>query len=194
MKDLEARKAAALFKINKWGYQDPEDNNHVKFHSCSWTDAGDWVEENYGLLRCLLSPAPTDAEVEEAVEAARTIFTQSWNVRNSSDRDARVFIEPAEDLPLNYGHIETLIRAAKQRHGVEVVTGWQPIETAPEDGVFMVYTKSKMWYVAVRTCKNYDLKHLYPFHTYTNCHPIGDATHWQPLPPPPSIVKIVRGE
>jgi len=63
--------------------------------------------------------------------------------------------------------------------------GWRDIGTAPRDGVFLIYTESKMWYVAVPTARDYDLKHIYPFHTYTNCHPIRDATHWMPLPQPP---------
>lgn len=65
-----------------------------------------------------LTPPPVESEVAGAIEAAKTVFTQSWNKRNTSDREALIYISPGEELPFNYGHLQTLITAAQSSAGV----------------------------------------------------------------------------
>lgn len=75
-----------------------------------------------------------------------------------------------------------------------VVSGWQPIETAPEDGTEFLayYPEGKIdddyenWIpvvAIVKTDERCDLDRL-EGNTYFMT-PYGNPTHWMPLPPPP---------
>lgn len=70
---------------------------------------------------------------------------------------------------------------------IEGSVGWRSMDSAPNKGVFLVISKYKTVYVAVRTANDYPAKDIYPFHTFSN--PAGlhkdDITHWMPLPEPP---------
>ena len=57
---------------------------------------------------------------------------------------------------------------------------WQPIETAPEEGEFLVYMpegepkiQTGVWHPNVKVIGNHFLFDMWP------------ATHWMPLPEPP---------
>lgn len=73
---------------------------------------------------------------------------------------------------------------------------WQPIETAPRDGTWILlfspaddYHPNRM-YVATWGAINYNWEPQWTFGPEGNEHAfrtgVYGATHWQPLPPPPA--------
>lgn len=62
----------------------------------------------------------------------------------------------------------------------EKLTGWQPIETAPEEGGFLV-AKSDMIGFALHGTRDLE---KFPESGWS-----GNPTHWQPLPAPPGTTR-----
>ena len=79
-----------------------------------------------------------------------------------------------------------------------VPTGWQPIETAPKDGTYILLACASVFLTAppvVESCK-YDPRYfpLYPWVDYAGlsfCYHNNDALYWMPLPPFPCVLGLV---
>ena len=69
---------------------------------------------------------------------------------------------------------------ARAALAVVPMTEWQPIETAPKDGVFVLITDGDVVQIG------YYEDHLMAWRSYEDqCRLWSDPTHWQPLPAPP---------
>lgn len=72
----------------------------------------------------------------------------------------------------------------------ETVRGWQPIETAPEDGLFLVYMPNEpphsMFQVARWHPNAKVIGHVFAFD-------LTKPTHWMPLPSPPDPPEVKHG-
>jgi hypothetical protein len=119
-------------------------------------------------------------EQKQAAKAARWLNDQGWTVELergkyqwsiTRDRIEYWFMTDAE-----------LIQYAKEK-GMELpaeLTGWVPIETAPDDGTWiLIFSKTPHGesHTVVRFCEG---RWEDPYESY---YPY--ATHWQPLPEPP---------
>lgn len=78
---------------------------------------------------------------------------------------------------------------------------WQPIETAPKDGWFWLWLD---WRGACIARRSKDSDYDWEFIEHTKAegkYPIfrvnaidGNATHWMPLPEPPDVLNLNKGE
>ena len=81
------------------------------------------------------------------------------------------------------------------------MSGWKPIETAPKDGTRVdlwtsegrvpnAFWRADHWTIWLRWKRDSTWRSGPPkgAHVYTNV--VGAVTHWQPLPPPPTLEEI----
>lgn len=126
----------------------------------------------------------TDDEVRVAVEFMRLrLNTATFDEINSKSAKC----------------IETLIRAAtapKPCDAPEVVTGWQPIDTCPDDGtiVLLAWPNSIKKFVTPNAHLpewEMEVREYCTLGTHGSRSWHGQATHWMSLPSPPNGIKIV---
>ena len=84
----------------------------------------------------------------------------------------------AKQININYYYITT--KTTHTALAVMPITEWQPIETAPKDGVFVLITDGDVVQIG------YYEDHLMAWRSdAAQCRLWSDPTHWQPLPAPP---------
>ena len=85
------------------------------------------------------------------------------------------------------GHRKTIRAALATLDRLIAEQGWQPIETAPKDGtVFDVYTKYGRVTNCV-ACKQFGRIYSYNQESDNYDRKVNFATHWMPLPQPPTM-------
>jgi len=132
------------------------------FAPCS---AGQFCHCKGRVIENTLSP-PTELPTEE-MDCWRTMIEAGVAIGGEW---IAVRVAHANDL------YTAMLSAAPSMKGDEV-RGWQPIETAPKDGTFVLTWDAESEHGIVRFFKPYELGGGDPW-----C----GATHWMPLPEPPS--------
>ena len=76
----------------------------------------------------------------------------------------------------------------QQRDDLLVAQQWQPINTAPKDGLFLVHRKHTAYPIVAHVYKPYGSICDYVFGELLH-----NVTHWMPLPPAPAIASVKEG-
>ena len=73
----------------------------------------------------------------------------------------------------------------QQRDDLLVAQQWQPINTAPKEGLFLVHRKHTAYPIVAHVYKPYGSICDYVFGELLH-----NVTHWMPLPPAPAIASV----
>ena len=76
----------------------------------------------------------------------------------------------------------------QQRDELLVAQQWQPITTAPKEGLFLVHRKHTAYPIVAHVYKPYGSICDYVFGELLH-----NVTHWMPLPPAPAIASVKEG-
>lgn len=149
-----------------------------------------------------LSAART--EVTEAIEALRPLLDQTSEARKAAlakfdglirniHRISKLAFIP---LHVDFDKDTALVRAAlRQPDTSEAVREWQPIETAPRDGRYIILHRSKQKRGTSRKTDVIFGRYSKNCWVTSTCHYETDVgfTHWMPLPEAPAVIAAMKG-
>ena len=108
-----------------------------------------------------------------------------------SDRASEI-CKAAESLGIVLGDVSELTKQRdalkQQRDDLLVAQQWQPINTAPKEGLFLVHRKHTAYPIVAHVYKPYGSICDYVFGELLH-----NVTHWMPLPPAPAIATVKEG-
>lgn len=113
--------------------------------------------------------------------------SETWLTKDRIDLLEQLLLSEEQDHPSRTGLIR--IMAEMARAALQPASAWQPIETAPKDGTFVLLYPSRGW---VSDVEPYDCEVGYwdsDDNVWRSYGPIAEdyhgPTHWCPLPPAP---------
>ena len=145
----------------KYTYQlHPDGRSEVLRHGEPWRDT---VGDKF--IYCMASEIDELRQRVAELEMERDKATQYWQIAE--------------------GRCDAL---KQQRDDLLVAQQWQPINTAPKEGLFLVHRKHTAYPIVAHVYKPYGSICDYVFGELLH-----NVTHWMPLPPAPAIASVKEG-